>query len=173
MAAPSGASVSEKRQASSRAGMVPLQAIRFRKAATPIASAGINASAARKKMALIAPGGIVMAAAPAKAANTSTSVSAATSARRDSLPIEERCGSRSKSLPGATTSKPMLSCGHARTQSRQNVQSRFPNLRGRWRWVSQPRCCSLPRRQSCVRQLTHTSGARAFTSRGETTELMK
>src|SRR5271157_6142459 len=38
-------------------------------------------------------------------------------------PMEERCSPFQRFLPGITASRPTLSCGHALTQSKQNVQS--------------------------------------------------
>src|SRR6266481_4748327 len=71
-----------------------------------------------------------MSAAFAKAANTNTDAKAVISRRRENRPTEDRCGSRTISMPGATASTPTLSWGQARTQSRQTVQSRLPDLRG-------------------------------------------
>src|SRR5580698_7263318 len=75
---------------------------------------------------------------------------------------------------------PMLSCGQAWTQSRQNVQSILPTLRGWNRANSQPRIVTrsetgsrLPRMQSLVWQLVHTSWSRTFTSSGESVEATK
>ena len=70
----------------------------------------------------------------------------------ENSPIDERSRSLQRSDPGIVASTPTLSCGQARTQSRQNVQSMFPTLRGMYRSSSHPRCWALPRRQSCVTQ---------------------
>src|SRR5262249_3654956 len=106
-----------------------------------------------------------------KAATTRRSASAATSRRCDNRPIDDRRLSWTRSVPGTTASSPTLSCGHACTQSRQNVQSRLPALRGRNRSSSQPRRLALPRMQSCVVQVAHTAGSRTATSSGDISEL--
>src|SRR5262249_38321729 len=67
----------------------------------------------------------------AKEAETNTNPRAAMSDLREKRPTDARCGARQTSKPGTAATTPILSCGQARTQSRQNVQSKLPDLRGR------------------------------------------
>ena len=100
--------------------------------------------------------GSTMAAAPANPPMTTTRARAARSGRRENSPIDERSRSLQRSDPGIVASTPTLSWGQARTQSRQNVQSMFPAFCGMYKSSSHPRCCALPRRQSCVAQVAQT-----------------
>src|SRR5271165_473202 len=114
--------------------------------------------------------------------------------------MPERSGSTISSAAGTRLRMPMLSCGQAWTQSRQNVQSMLPTLRGWNRASSQPRwmmtrsddilllapglspaptCVATcegsraPRMQSLVWHETQTFASRTWTSRGESVEAMK
>src|SRR5690606_36165409 len=74
---------------------------------------------------------------------------------------------------GTPMNNPTLSCGHARTQSKQNVQSKLSCFRGRYSFNSQPDRFSRPRTQSCVRQVAHALGLRTCTPPGETSDCTK
>jgi len=115
----------------------------------------------------------MLAAALLNAANTSTRASAARSGRSDNSPTEARCGSPASSSTGVARTMPTLSCGHAATQSRQNVQSRLPRFAGRNRSSSQPRRVALPRIQSWVAQLRQVPASRTATVSGDASEGMK
>ena len=104
-----------------------------------------------------------------------STASAAMSRRSVSRPMPERRRRSSSSAPGTPTASATLSCGHACTQSRQNVQSRFPTLNGRKSPSSQPRCLvsGRPLMQSNVRHVLHVSGWRTRSSSGDTVEATK
>ena len=83
--------------------------------------------------------GAVIPRALTKPPKTKTTASAATSRRRDSHPMPDLRRGSTSSSPGTRVAIAMLSCGHACTQSRQKVQSRFPALAGRKSDNSHPR----------------------------------
>ena len=85
---------------------------------------------------------------------------AATSGRRASVPMPERRPASSSSRPGTRTASAMLSCGHARTQSKHSVQSRLPTLDGRNSPSSQPRCRDHGRVARCRRRPLMQSAVR-------------
>ena len=74
--------------------------------------------------------GLVMAKAFSIAPNVKSTARAAMSVRRVSLPMPDRRLVSLSSSPGRRVMRAMLSCGHACTQSRHNVQSRFPTFDG-------------------------------------------
>src|SRR5207247_5343801 len=103
-----------------------------------------------------------------KAAKTSRKIKAATSKRLKNLFRRFLLRSILTSwLPGKEASSETFSCGQAWTQSRQRVQSMLLVFFGWKSSNSQPRCCSLPCRQSCVVQELQTSRLRTPTSTGE------
>src|SRR6185369_3463344 len=143
----SGTSAREKRRINSRAGAVipaialPARTLQLIRIAGATMSAKKNKILVTGKMevkfrraatcSLQADMGPTIIAAVAKAANTNAKPNAAMSSRCEKRPTEERRGSRTISRPGGVAITPTLSCGQARTQSRQNVQSKLPDLRGR------------------------------------------
>ena len=110
--------------------------------------------------------GCVMAIALANAPTAITASNTMKSMRLASTPMLERQRSWAMSTNGTRVSKPILSWGHADTQSRQNVQSKFPTFLGINKPVPQPGAAAFPRRQSCVWQSAHTSLERMRTSSG-------
>ena len=74
--------------------------------------------------------GPVIPAAFAKAPNDKSASIAATSTREATRPIEEPHRRSVKATLGDCVRIPTLSCGQASTQSKQNVQSKFPRLAG-------------------------------------------
>src|ERR1700722_10531033 len=157
MAKPRGSSAWEKRQKTSR--FHRLAAI-----ATDTATQSAKATYA---------GGATIRPALAKAPSTTAKTREAISMRDENFPIDERTGSRSRSCTGATAKRPMLSWGQALTQSMHRVQSMFPTFCGMYNCSSQPRCCELPRMQSCVVQRSHVALLRACRVKGESREPAK
>ena len=74
--------------------------------------------------------GPVIPAAFAKAPNDKSASIAATSTREVTRPIDEPHRRSVKATLGDCVRIPTLSCGQASTQSKQNVQSKFPRLAG-------------------------------------------
>ncbi len=68
---------------------------------------------------------------------------------------------------------PMLSCGHAFTQSMQSVQSALLCFSGRYSSSSQPRCCVLPRMQSRVVHVLQVDALRICNVVGEISDPTK
>src|SRR5260370_37238563 len=146
MAAPSGAKVIANRQAIVRKPLLRAAHFRLGHAHPATETSGNNPSTNAKKMSRIAgreirpnvnreklnalSTGRVIEAALRNAPKTSTSTRAAKSVLSANLPIDERKWSRLKVRPGATAMIPILSCGQARTQSKQNVQSRLLSFLG-------------------------------------------
>ena len=110
--------------------------------------------------------GSVMANALANAPTAITASNTMKSIRLVSTPMLERQPTCAISNNGTRVSKPILSWGHADTQSRQKVQSKFPTFLGINKPVPQPGAAAFPRRQSCVLQSAHTSLDRMRTSSG-------
>ena len=67
----------------------------------------------------------------------------------------------------------MFSCGQAWTQSRQNVQSKLPSLRGWYRCISQPGIAFAAADALFRVTRAHTAGWRTLTSSGETSDCTK
>ena len=103
-----------------------------------------------------------------KAAKTSRKINTATSKRPKNLirrfVLRAICTSW---VPGIEASKETFSCGQAWTQSRQEVQSMLPVLRGTKSCNSHPCCRSFPRMQSCVLHEPQIARLRTPTSTGE------
>ena len=68
---------------------------------------------------------------------------------------------------------PILSCGHAFTQSMHSVQSALLRFSGRYNSNSQPRCCSLPRMQSRVAHVLQVEALRTCNVVGEISDPTK
>ena len=79
-----------------------------------------------------------MPAALAKAPKASTTIRAARSGRLLNRPSPSERDRATDRFPGRPARMPMLSCGQAWIQSRQNVQSMLLDFRGWYRWSSHP-----------------------------------
>ena len=87
----------------------------------------------------IARAGAVIPSALIRPPKTNTTAKAARSRRRVSQPMPDLRRESTSSSAGTRVARAMLSCGHACTQSRQNVQSMLPTFAGRKSASSHPR----------------------------------